>query len=59
MRADLAAKHLATGWSRKRVLMVDYGLSGEDAVTEIAQKEAEAPPIPQAGYGEDEESEDE
>ena len=59
MRADLAAKHLATGWSRKRVLMVDYGLSEEDAETEIAQKKAEAPPIPQAGYGADEESEDE
>jgi hypothetical protein len=41
------------------VLMVDYGLSEEDAETEIAQKEAEAPPIPQAGYGADEESEDE
>lgn len=43
----------------ENVAMVDYGLSEEDAETEIAQKEAEAPPIPQAGYGADEESEDE
>ena len=61
VRADIAAKHLATGWSRKRVLMLDYGLSEEEAEAEIAQKEAEAPPIPQSGYGaaEDGESDDE
>ena len=61
VRADIAAKHLATGWSRKRVLMLDYGLSEEEAESEIAQKEAEAPPIPQSGYvaAEDGESDDE
>ncbi|MBS5024022.1 MAG: hypothetical protein KH054_12825, partial [Firmicutes bacterium] len=61
VRADIAAKHLATGWSRKRVLMVDYGLSEEDADKEIAQKESETPPMPQMGYEEDdgEGSEDE
>ena len=51
VRADIAQKHLSTGWSKKRVLMVDYGLTEEDADKEIEQAELETPSIPIMGYG--------
>lgn len=59
VRADIAAKHLATGWSKKRVLMVDYGLSEEEAEAEIAQKQVETPINPVMGYEEEAEGDDE
>ena len=46
VRADIAQKHLATGWSMKRVLMQDYGLTEEEADAEIEQKRIEAPQMP-------------
>lgn len=46
VRADIAQKHLATGWSYKRVLMQDYGLTEEEADAEIEQKRIETPQMP-------------
>lgn len=46
VRADIAQKHLATGWSMKRVLMQDYGLTEEEADAEIEQKRIETPQMP-------------
>lgn len=53
VRADIAAKHLATGWSKKRVLMIDYGMTEEEAENEIAQAEKESPDIPMFGISEE------
>ncbi len=46
VRADIAQKHLATGWSVKRVLMQDYGLTEKEAEQEIEQKRIETPQMP-------------
>ena len=58
VRADIAQKHLATGWSIKRVLMQDYGLTEEEAENEIEQKRTETPQMPIFG-GFDEPTDDE
>ena len=53
VRADIATKHLASGWTKKRVLMNDYGLKEEDAEAEIEQKRLEEPAIPAMGMTDD------
>ena len=52
VRADIARKHLATGWSNKRVLMQDYGFSEEDAEEEVEAKRLETPAMPSFGVDE-------
>ena len=60
VKADIAAKHLATGWSKKRVLMNDYGFDEATAEEIIEEARLEAPSIPTFGMNEDEtETEDE
>jgi hypothetical protein len=54
VRADIAAKHLATGWSKKRVLMDDYGFDEETADAIIEESRLEAPAMPAFGVTEDE-----
>jgi hypothetical protein len=53
VRADIAQKHLTTGWSVKRVLMQDYGLTEEEAEMEIEQKRSETPQMPVFGVFDD------
>ena len=52
VRADIAAKHLATGWSKKRVLMQDYGFDEESAEEFIEEARLEAPAMPTFGIDE-------
>jgi hypothetical protein len=52
VRADIAQKHLATGWSYKRVLMQDYGFDEETADTIIEEKRLETPAMPSFGINE-------
>ena len=54
VRADIAAKHLATGWSKKRVLMDDYGFDEETADAIIEEARLETPAMPAFGMYEDE-----
>jgi hypothetical protein len=54
VRADIAAKHLATGWSKKRVLMDDYGFNEETADAIIEEARLETPAMPAFGMYEDE-----
>lgn len=56
VRADIAQKHLNTGWSYKRVLMTDYGFDEETADAIIEEKRIETPGIP--SFGADEGGED-
>lgn len=56
VRADIAAKHLATGWSKKRVLMQDYGFDEATAEAIIEESRAETPAIPSFGVYEDEDN---
>lgn len=58
VRADIAQKHLSTGWSTKRVLMQDYGLTEEDAEMEVEEKRLEAPVFPSFGINETSEEEE-
>ena len=53
VRADIAAKHLATGWSKKRVLMNDYGFDEETADAIIEESRLETPAMPSFGMYED------
>ena len=60
VKADIAAKHLATGWSKKRVLMSDYGFDEATAEEIIEEARLETPSMPMFGMNEDEdEDEDE
>jgi hypothetical protein len=52
VRADIAQKHINTGWSYKRVLMVDYGFDEETADAIIEEKRIETPGIPSFGADE-------
>lgn len=54
VRADIARKHLDTGWSVLDVLMKDYGWTEEAALKAIEQKRAEAPAMPMFGFTENE-----
>ena len=54
VRADIAAKHLATGWSKKRVLMDDYGFDEATADAIIEEARLETPAMPAFGMYEDE-----
>ena len=49
VKADIAAKHLATGWSKKRVLMNDYGFDEETAEEIIEEARREAPAMAMFG----------
>lgn len=53
VRADIAAKHLATGWSKKRVLMQDYGFDEATAEEIIEEARLEAPAMPMFGMNEE------
>lgn len=59
VRADIAQKHLSSGWSTKRVLMVDYGMTEEEADKEIQQKQSETPSMPFFGESDDVNDEEE
>lgn len=52
VRADIATKHLATGWSKKRVLMQDYGFDEETAEAIIEESRLETPAMPSFGIDE-------
>lgn len=54
-RADIARKHLDTGWSKKRVLMQDYGFDEQTAEDIIEEARSETPAMPSFGLNEDEE----
>ncbi len=49
VRADIAQKHLATGWSMFDVLTKDYGWTEEAAKLAIERKKEETPAIPSYG----------
>lgn len=49
VKADIAQKHLNTGWSNKRVLMQDYGFTEETADEIVEERRLETPAIP--GFG--------
>ena len=49
VRADIAQKHLATGWSMYDVLTRDYGWTAEEAEVAIERKREESPSIPTYG----------
>lgn len=51
-RADIAQKHLATGWSIFDVLTKDYGWTEEAAEEAIQRKKDESPQLPVMGYEE-------
>ena len=53
VKADIAQKHLSTGWSYKRVLMQDYGFAEELADDIIEEKRLETPAMPSFGISED------
>ena len=53
VRADIAKKHLETGWSVFDVLTKDYGWTEEQALTSIEQKRAETPSLPMFGMTDD------
>ncbi|MBO5280364.1 MAG: hypothetical protein J6B55_03985, partial [Clostridia bacterium] len=58
VRADIAAKHLATGWSKKRVLMQDYGFDEATAEEIIEESRLETPAMPSFGVYEDDTSDE-
>jgi hypothetical protein len=49
VRADIAQKHLATGWSMYDVLTKDYGWGAEEAELAIERKREESPSVPVYG----------
>lgn len=53
VRADIAKKHLETGWSTFDVLTKDYGWTEEQATTAIERKHAETPSMPFFGAVDD------
>ncbi len=53
VRADIAKKHLDTGWSVFDVLTKDYGWTKEQALASIEQKRAETPSMPMFGVVDD------
>lgn len=53
VRADIAKKHLDTGWSVLDVLTKDYGWTEEDALRAIEQKRSETPSMPVFGVDDD------
>lgn len=53
-KADVAQKHLNTGWSKKLVLVKDYGFTEEEAEAIIEDARLEQPAIAAFGYNEDE-----
>lgn len=56
VRADIAQKHINTGWSYKRVLMNDYNFDEQTADAIIEEKRLETPGVP--AFGADEGGED-
>lgn len=52
VRADIAQKHITTGWSYKRVLMNDYGFDEKTAEEIIEEKRLETPAMPSFGVSE-------
>jgi hypothetical protein len=52
VRADIAQKHLATGWSKKRVLMQDYHFDEETADAILEELRLETPAMPTFGLEE-------
>ena len=52
VRAEIAKKHLATGWSKKRVLMQDYGFDENTAETILEELRTETPAMPSFGIDE-------
>lgn len=52
VRADIAQKHLSTGWSYKRVLMSDYGFDEKTADEIVEEKKSETPVVPSFGFDE-------
>lgn len=52
VRADIALKHLSTGWSSKNVLVRDYGWDEETAEQNVEDKRMETPAIPAYGFNE-------
>ena len=54
VRADIAQKHLATGWSMLDVLTKDYGWTKKAAEEAIERKRTETPAMPTVGVYEDE-----
>lgn len=52
VRADIAQKHINTGWSYKRVLMNDYGFDEATADAIIEEKRLETPGVPAFGADE-------
>ena len=54
VRADIAQKHLATGWSMFDVLTKDYGWTEEMAEKAIERKKTESPQLPIFGVTEEE-----
>ncbi len=57
VRADIAQKHLATGWSMYDVLTKDYGWGAEEAEAAIERKRDESPQLPIFGTIDESESE--
>jgi hypothetical protein len=55
VRADVAKKHLETGWSTFDVLTKDYGWSDEEAELAIERKRLETPAMPMFGAEEGDE----
>lgn len=53
VRADIAQKHLSTGWSMYDVLTKDYGWSSEEAEAAIDRKREESPSLPVYGMFDD------
>ena len=53
VRADIAKKHLETGWSVFDVLTKDYGWTEEQAEKSIARKQTETPSFPSFGINEE------
>ena len=49
VRAEIAKKHLETGWSKKRVLMQDYGFDENTAETILEELRTETPAMPSFG----------
>lgn len=54
-RADVAQKHLNTGWSKKLVLVKDYGFTEEEAEAIIEDARVEQPTIASFGFNEEDE----
>ena len=57
VRADIAQKHLATGWSMYDVLTKDYGWGAEEAEAAIERKREESPSVPVYGMFDESEGE--